>query len=85
MNALVPLPVVLPLGGAAVSILFGRYRNVQRAISLSVLAATLVISVVLLVRADRDGYVAHDAGGWSADLGIVLVVGRFGAAAAVRH
>ena len=48
MNALVPLPVVLPLGGAAVSILFGRYRNVQRAISLSVLAATLVISVVLL-------------------------------------
>ena len=76
MSALVPLPVVLPLGGAALSILVGRYRNVQRAISLSVLAASLAISVMLLVRADADGFVAHDAGGGSADLGIVLVVDR---------
>ena len=76
MSALVPLPVVLPLGGAALSILVGRHRAAQRFVSLSVLAATLVISVVLLVRADRDGFVAHDAGGWSADLGIVLVVDR---------
>ena len=76
MSALVPLPVVLPLGGAALSILVGRHRAAQRLVSLSVLAATLVISVVLLVRADRDGFVAHDAGGWSADLGIVLVVDR---------
>jgi multicomponent Na+:H+ antiporter subunit D len=76
VSALVPLPIVLPLGGAALSILVGRFRSAQRVVSLAVLAATLVISVVLLVRADRDGYVAHDAGGWAADLGIVLVVDR---------
>ena len=46
MNALVPLPVVLPLAGAALSILAGRSRTVQRIISLAALAAMLAAPIV---------------------------------------
>ena len=76
MNALVPLPLLLPLIGAAISILTGRWRAVQRIVSVATLSGVLAVSIVLLVAADDDGYVVHDAGGWAADLGIVLVVDR---------
>ncbi len=76
MSALVPLPIVMPLAGAALAIIVGRYRSAQRAISLIALASTLAVSIVLLAGADREGFVTHNAGGWSADLGIVLVVDR---------
>ena len=75
-GALVPVPVVVPLAGAALSILFGGYRSEQRIVSLTALAATLAASIVLLVQADDEGVVVHGAGGWAADLGIVLVVDR---------
>ena len=76
MNALVPLPLVIPLGAAALSIIAGRSRPLQRVISLLALAAMLIVSVFLLVGADDEGYIVHDAGGWAADLGISLVVDR---------
>ena len=63
MRHLVVLPVVLPLLGAALSILLGRWRSAQRTVGLTVLSATTVISVVLLVGADRDGPIALHAGG----------------------
>ncbi|MGA0272182.1 MAG: proton-conducting transporter membrane subunit, partial [Ilumatobacteraceae bacterium] len=74
--SLVPLPIVLPLFGAALSVVLGRSRVAQRAISLAVLAAMAVVSVALLVEADREGHVVQVAGGWSAPLGIALVVDR---------
>ncbi len=76
MSALAPLSFVIPLAGAALSILFGRSRLAQRAISVVALAATLGVSILLLVRVDRDGYLIHDEGGWTADVGITLVVDR---------
>ena len=76
MNALVPLPLLLPLLGAAFSIVTSRWRAVQRVISVATLSGVLAVSIVLLVAADDDGYVVHDAGGWAADLGIILVVDR---------
>ena len=79
MSALVPLPVLLPLLGAALSIVGGRYRVWQRAITLSTLCAVVVISAVLLVEADDVGVVVHRAGGWPAPLGITLVVDRLSA------
>ena len=48
MNALVPLPVVMPLAGAALTLLLPRWPRVQRTISVVVLAATLAVSAVLL-------------------------------------
>ncbi len=76
MSALAPLSFVIPLAGAALSILFGRSRLAQRVISVVALAATLGVSIALLVDADRNGYLVHDAGGWTADVGITLVVDR---------
>jgi len=76
MSALLPLPVVLPLLGAALSILAGRSRSAQRAIGIAILTAVTVISVVLLVAVDRDGALATQAGGWPAPLGITLVADR---------
>ncbi|MGB1608798.1 MAG: Na+/H+ antiporter subunit D [Ilumatobacteraceae bacterium] len=74
--SLVPLPIVLPLLGAAVTVVAGRWRAVQRAVSVTALAALVVISILLLVEADREGHVVQVAGGWSAPLGIALVVDR---------
>ncbi|MGH9133434.1 MAG: proton-conducting transporter membrane subunit, partial [Ilumatobacteraceae bacterium] len=79
MNALLTLPIVLPIIGAALAILAGRSRPAQRIISISVLSATTVISVVLLVQIDRDGVTAVQAGGWPAPVGITLVADRFSA------
>jgi multicomponent Na+:H+ antiporter subunit D len=79
MTWLAPLPIVLPLVGAALSILSGRSRAAQRAIAIFVLMAHLVIAIILLVAVDRDGTIVAHAGGWPAPLGIVLVADRFAA------
>jgi multicomponent Na+:H+ antiporter subunit D len=79
VTALVSLPVLLPLAGAALSILFGRSRRVQRTIALSTLTAVLGISVALLVEVDRHGPVSVQAGGWRAPVGITLIADRFSA------
>lgn len=75
-QALVALPIVLPLLGAALSVILGVWRQVQRWITLVTLAAVVVISIMLLVEADEAGYVVQSAGGWAAPLGIALVVDR---------
>jgi multicomponent Na+:H+ antiporter subunit D len=77
MTQLVPLPIVLPLLGAAVSILVGRWRLAQRVVGVGVLAALVAVSVVLLVDVDRNGTVVVEAGGWAAPMGITLVADRF--------
>jgi multicomponent Na+:H+ antiporter subunit D len=79
VNALLPLPVVLPLAGAAVSILLGRSRRAQRAVALTTLTAVTVLAAALLVVVDRDGPVSSAAGGWPAPLGITLVADRLSA------
>jgi multicomponent Na+:H+ antiporter subunit D len=79
VTALVTLPVLLPLVGAALSILSGRSRRVQRTITLSTLTAVLAMSVALLVEVDRHGPVSVQAGGWPAPVGITLIADRFSA------
>ena len=74
MSSLVPLPIVIPILAAAVSIMVGHWRVAQRVISVVALTATLAISVGLLVGADNAGYVVHQAGDWPATVGISLVV-----------
>jgi multicomponent Na+:H+ antiporter subunit D len=79
MTWLVPVPIVLPLVGAAVSILVGRSRVAQRVVAVTVLLTLVVVAVVLLVAVDRDGTLVAEAGGWSAPLGITLVADRLAA------
>ena len=79
MSALLPLPVLLPLGGAALSIVVGRWRAAQRMVALAVLTSVAGVAVALLVAVDRDDVVATQAGDWYAPLGITLVADRFSA------
>ncbi|HEY6801643.1 MAG TPA: Na+/H+ antiporter subunit D [Agromyces sp.] len=77
--ALVPLVVLLPLIGAASSLVLGRYRRAQIGVGISVLAAVAVIAAVLLATVDASGPIAVTVGGWEAPFGIVLVVDRLSA------
>lgn len=77
IRVLTPLPVLLPLLGAAAALLIGGRRpQVQRTLSILVLTAVLTVSVVLLFLADAEGAAAVSVGGWPVPLGIVLVVDR---------
>ena len=78
-SVLTPLPVLLPLLGAAGALLVGRHARVQRTLSILVLSAVLAVSVALLVLADANGAEAVSVGGWPVPLGIVLVVDRLSA------
>jgi multicomponent Na+:H+ antiporter subunit D len=79
MTALVVLPVVLPLLGAAASLAASRSRTVQRLVGVATLTATSVLAAVLLVRVDDQGVAAVEVGGWHAPVGITLVVDRLAA------
>ncbi|MFG3704980.1 Na+/H+ antiporter subunit D [Micromonospora sp. NPDC047670] len=79
MSALVPLPVVVPLLGAALTLLLARWPHLQRAVSVTCLAATLVVAALLLVQAYRHGPVVAQVGGWPAPVGIVLVADQLAA------
>ncbi|PWU51099.1 Na+/H+ antiporter subunit D [Micromonospora globispora] len=78
-RALLPLPVVVPLLGAALTLLLTRRPRLQRSVSVVGLAATLAVAVVLLVEAYRHGPVVVQVGGWPAPVGIVLVADQLAA------
>ncbi|WP_030734897.1 Na+/H+ antiporter subunit D [Streptomyces griseus] len=77
MNALVPLPVLLPLCATGLSLAFGiRLARFQRFISVAVLTAVLALSVILMVAADRQGPLSVHLGDFAPPLGITLVADR---------
>lgn len=79
MNFLVPLPVVLPLAGAAFGVLGSKWHTFQRFVSLVTLVLGLGVSIALFVEVDDKGLVAQVAGGWTAPLGIAFVIDRLSA------
>jgi multicomponent Na+:H+ antiporter subunit D len=80
IRVLTPLPVLLPLLGAAAALLVGgRHPRLQRTLSIAVLSTVLAVSVTLLLLADAAGAEAVSVGGWPVPLGIVLVVDRLSA------
>jgi multicomponent Na+:H+ antiporter subunit D len=79
IDVLAPLPVLLPLLGAAGALLVSGHPTFQRTLSLAVLTAVLAVSVVLLLVADAEGAGSVSVGGWLVPLGIVLVVDRLSA------
>jgi multicomponent Na+:H+ antiporter subunit D len=79
MTWLVPLPVIMPLLGAALTLLIHRHPNLQRAVSLIVLGATLVVAIALLALTATGEPLVVTVGGWVAPLGIVLVADRLAA------
>jgi multicomponent Na+:H+ antiporter subunit D len=79
MTNLVPMPVIMPLLGAALTLLLGRRPRAQRVVSIGVLAGALLVAVALLVLTVRHGPLVVEVGGWPAPLGIVLVADRLAA------
>jgi multicomponent Na+:H+ antiporter subunit D len=79
IDVLAPLPVLLPLLGAAGALLVSGHPTYQRTLSTVVLTAVLTVSVVLLFVADAEGASSVAVGGWPVPLGIVLVVDRLSA------
>jgi multicomponent Na+:H+ antiporter subunit D len=78
LETLVPLPVLLPLFAAGLTLALYRFPAAQRLISVTALVATTAASAALVVVAD-SGAVVVDIGGWAAPVGIDLVADRLSA------
>ncbi|WP_415830759.1 Na+/H+ antiporter subunit D, partial [Janibacter anophelis] len=76
---LLPLPVLLPLLGAALTLVARRQARTQVAISLAVLAASLGVAIALMWGTHFNGPIVLWLGGWSEPLGIALVADRLSA------
>lgn len=76
MNLLVPLPVVLPLLAASLSMALRRPHH-KRVLGMTAISATLGAAVVLVARVRVIGPVAIQVGGWPAPFGITLVADLF--------
>ena len=79
MTWLVPLPVVMPLFGAALTLMMAGRPRAQRTVSLTALTATLLVSAALLYLTTTGGPLVVAVGGWVAPLGIVLVADQLAA------
>ena len=79
MNNLVPVPVLLPMFGAAITLIVGRRPRLQRVISMAVLVAVVVVVAVLALSAHRDGVQILWFGAWPGTAGIALVADRLSA------
>lgn len=76
---LVPLPVLLPLLGAALTLAFRRSPRLQRGVSIAVLAAVVAVAGVLVWQTDVNGPQVLWLGAWQEPLGISLVADRLSA------
>ena len=80
VSALVPLLVTLPLLGAAITLIAGRHRRAQVAVSVITLTVVLAIAAALLVVVDAgNAPIAVSVGNWPIPFGIVLYVDRLAA------
>jgi len=79
MNNLLTVPVLLPLLGAALTLLLGRRPRAQRLASLVVLLGVGAASGALAVQAHADGVQTLWIGAWPRGYGIALVADRLSA------
>jgi multicomponent Na+:H+ antiporter subunit D len=79
MVSLVPLVVLLPLLGAAGTLVLGGRPRAQSIVALTALGAVGVIGGVMLVVVDQTTPLVMHVGGWAAPFGISLVVDRLSA------
>jgi len=79
MKTLVTMPLVVPLGAAALSLLVRRFLVAQRVLGITAAAASLGTALALVVRVDGTGPAVVALGGWHPPLGIALVADRFAA------
>jgi multicomponent Na+:H+ antiporter subunit D len=79
MNAVLALPIIAPLIGAAISITF-RQLALQRLVSFAALTVSLVSSIIITIDVSRDTDITVSRlGGWPANIAITLVADRLAA------
>ena len=76
-------PIVVPLTGAMLAMLFWSSPVAQRIVTAVALAAMLAAALILLDRILSDGQVAMTFGGWAPPFGISFVADRLGTAMVV--
>ncbi|MFS3127430.1 Na+/H+ antiporter subunit D [Nocardioides sp. Bht2] len=76
LSWMVPLPVVLPLLGAGLTLTFSHRPRAQQIVTITVLSMVVAIAAALLVAADQNGPQVLWLGGWESPLGIALVADR---------
>ena len=76
MNNLLPLPVLLPLLGAGLTLVLGRHPRAQRATSTAVLLVVVMVAATLVFLTDRHGPLVLWVGAWPEPLGVALVADR---------
>jgi multicomponent Na+:H+ antiporter subunit D len=79
VNELIPLPVILPLLGAGLTLMLSRRPALQRAVSVTVLSVVVVVAATLVWQAHRHGPQTIWIGAWPEPLGISLVADRLAA------
>lgn len=79
MNALLVLPIIIPLLTAIATILARGSRRAQRALSVLGAVALFIATLLLLARVERDGIQVVQIGRWPAPFGITVVVDLFSA------
>ena len=73
MNNLLTLPVLLPMLGAALTLILGRRPRAQRAVSLALLASVIGVSGTLAFQASTSATQVLWVGAWPSGYGIALV------------
>ncbi len=77
--ALAPAIVIVPLIGAAITLLLARFRALQSIMSTLTLALSVGIALALLFAVDAGKTIVVSVGGWMPPFGIVLYVDRLSA------
>ena len=76
MPYLIPLPVLLPALAAALILLAGKHRRLQRNIAFFTFLVLAVIAASMILVADISGIQTLQMGGWDAPIGITFVADR---------
>ncbi|QCR53183.1 Na+/H+ antiporter subunit D [Brachybacterium sp. SGAir0954] len=76
MELLLALPVVLPLAGAAATLLLRHRHKVQLWLTILTLAAILAVAIALIALVPASGVLVLQIGDWTPTQGIVLVADR---------
>ncbi|SDT17977.1 Na+/H+ antiporter subunit D [Microlunatus soli] len=79
MNNILALPVLLPLFGAALTLVLSHRPRAQRVASISVLSAAVLIAATLVYLTSTRDTVVLWVGDWERPLGIALVADRLSA------
>ena len=76
IELLLALPVMLPLAGAAFTLLLRHYTKLQLWVAILTLSAIFLVAMVLGYYVTLEGVLVLQIGNWTPQLGIVLVADR---------